>query len=212
MSYLRWEKIDSSHTLSNCPEHQKFTLLYGRTYTVGEGFDFSETNQYILNLKMSPLVENKSRLKYKQEAIRQFADEVIELFKEIMTEDISFVIIPIPPSKTKLDSAYDDRMEQVAKRISNYFNEIDYIPLLETKTSKESFSKSRRSRNWEYIYDNLSVNNVLLNSDLEDKEIILIDDVLTSGAHFYAARQKLMDYSLNCDCGIFWAKSYYPMS
>ena len=50
----RWRKTDASIWLYNCPEHESLNLLYGRIYTVGEDYSFSETNQQIKNLKIKP--------------------------------------------------------------------------------------------------------------------------------------------------------------
>ena len=75
----RWRRTDDSVWLYNCPEHKVLNLIYGRIYTVGEGYQFSDTNQQISNLKIKP--SETQRLRWKRVAIKKFADELTALLR-----------------------------------------------------------------------------------------------------------------------------------
>lgn len=208
----RWRVVDESDWLENISRKSDFKLYYARIYPPGEGFKYSDTNNYILNLKISP--SEKNRIQHKNQAIDLFSQEVSEfLIDKLPSNDspLDLVLVPIPPSKSPSDDNYDDRMLTVARKISQRVPQVRYADLLSTIQSKKSFSKSGNTRDTRQILDNLQVNEILLDSTLhQNSKCVLIDDVLTSGAHFVAAQEKLFQYSINVRAGIFWAKSQYP--
>ena len=112
----RWRRTDDSIWLYNCPEHKDLNLIYGRIYTVGEGYQFSETNQQISNLKIKP--SETQRLRWKRVAINKFATELTALLRTNIPANRSMALIPIPPSKTPIHFEYDDRLLQVARAVA----------------------------------------------------------------------------------------------
>ncbi|MDJ0687246.1 MAG: hypothetical protein QNJ41_01935, partial [Xenococcaceae cyanobacterium MO_188.B32] len=142
---VRWRKTDESDWLINCPEHLTLDLVYGRIYTPGASYTYSQTNDFILNFKIKPSELN--RLRYKQSAINRFADEVIELFKgDFLNTNDNYFLVPIPPSKSKSHSDYDDRLEQVTKIIAAEFPNVTNFPLVSTNCSGESYHESGKTR------------------------------------------------------------------
>jgi hypothetical protein len=78
---LRWKRVDETDWLAHCEEKARHNLYYGRTYTTGQGYSYSETNNLIINLKILPNEEN--RLRHKKRAIQSFIDETKFFFEEI---------------------------------------------------------------------------------------------------------------------------------
>jgi hypothetical protein len=207
---LRWKRVDQSDFLAHFQEKDSLYLVYGRTYTVGVGYSYSETNNLISNLKISP--DELHRLKYKNIAINRFIEEVKAFFSDAIKPDNNitlptFQIIPIPPSKCRANPKYDDRMEQVASGIAD-LNFANYFPVLETKNDSLASHLSSDSRDPSIIYDNMVVNTNLLGNYSSGDILVLLDDVLTSGAHLSAALRHLREtFDKPNVMGIFWAKS-----
>ncbi|MBD1997310.1 hypothetical protein H6G00_11835 [Leptolyngbya sp. FACHB-541] len=208
MSEIRWRKTDASDWLQHCPEHESFYLVYGRIYTPGEGYSFSETNNLISNLKASP--QQQQRLRYKRLAMEKFAAEVIDLFTDGLKKTSSLVLVPMPPSKAKDHPDYDNRIEVVAQRVAEAFENIVCLPLLVTIESHEGYHTSGASREAEDIYNSIAVDEEITGYYSEGSTFVILDDILTSGAHYAAARRKLLERFSNTEVkGLFWAKSQY---
>jgi predicted amidophosphoribosyltransferase len=203
---LRWRKIDESDWLAHCLDAANSNLFYGRIYTKGQGYKYSKTNQLILNLKISP--RDSHRLTHKRKAIEQFAEEVIDLCEQLSQPNRLYYLIPIPPSKSKTHPEYDDRIEQVARLIEAKFQNVTCLPLLFSQYDSQSSHTSNAHRNPQEIYQSIAVDSNLCSIYQAGGRFIVIDDVLTSGAHFSAARQHLIEtYPEANISGLFWAKT-----
>ena len=90
------------------PEDQ---CMFLREYTTGGGWQHSDSNQLILNLKKSPSLRLTAPKQHywKERAIDQAAGELRQALNLPSLSGITFV--PIPPSKSKTDPEYDDRLE-----------------------------------------------------------------------------------------------------
>jgi hypothetical protein len=204
---LRWRKTDDTTSLAHCPEHESLELYYGRIYTTGMGYNYSTTNNLINNLKKSPN-SPPNILRYKQKAITQFAEELIELLHKC---DFPVALVPIPPSKTQAHPEYDDRIEQVGKLVAANLQCVRCLPLLYRTADVDSHHTTRFSRSPDDIYKDLSINEFLASDYREEGLLIVLDDVLTSGAHFAAAKRRLeWRFSTVEIAGIFWAKAQSP--
>lgn len=203
----RWRKTDESVELFYCPEHAELQLFYGRIYTVGQGYEYSRTNQAVLNLKMSPASSVK-RLVYKSRAIDQCSHELTEFLTRSVDPLLPLILVPIPPSKTRSHPEYDDRMEQVAEQVVQRCPNVTCLPLIYTITDSESFHSRSDSRTPDEIYRLMAINTSQVALYNPEAHIVLLDDVLTSGSHFTAARRHLLEYFVDATIhGIFWAKA-----
>jgi hypothetical protein len=99
------------------PDHYFITsadrVYFIREFIARGGFGASATNQLIANLKISPLETH--RLTYKRRAITQCADELTRLFPARLLENCTFV--PIPPSASKEDPSFDNRLMQILQQM-----------------------------------------------------------------------------------------------
>jgi predicted amidophosphoribosyltransferase len=193
--------------LAHCPDHAAQFLFYARTYTARQGFEFSKTNQLILNLKKS-VRASPPELHYKQQAIRRFAQEVIDLLTKRRSPDKSLTLVPMPPSKDRSHPEYDDRIEQVAQAIATQVQNVEWLPLLYMSQSIDSYHLRSGGRSPDEIYDLMQVESTEVSRYQPGSILVLLDDVLTSGAHFTAARRRLLEAFPVADViGIFWAKA-----
>jgi len=163
---------------------------------------------YIHNFKKSVDRKGKPEWKYKGEAI----DETIDLFDQYFKRrsNISmFTLVPIPPSKIKSNRLYDDRMSQVLRGLALRNEKADFRELILTKDNMSPSHEANFRPTIQEIKDNYKVDDNLIKGCR--KNIILFDDVLTSGAHFCAARAILKEKIEGCNVkGIFIARRVLP--
>ena len=102
------------------PDHSYLTAeddcYFIGEYTARRGFAFSSTNNLILNFKKPMDRRNRpAEWPYKGRAIEQAAAMFRASLNERARETLTFV--PIPPSKARGDPLYDDRLEQMLRKI-----------------------------------------------------------------------------------------------
>ena len=128
--------------------------------------------------------------KYKGQAIR----EIAELFSKTLPSFLNLkkiTFVPIPPSKCKQNSLYDDRMVRVLKIFKENYNKTDFRELILTKNDIKAVHEYGEEKRPEIaeLQHNLVVDRSC-QDDLKET-IVLLDDVITTGAHFKACKNLL---------------------
>ncbi len=152
-------------------------------YAVGQGYKYSKFNQLIFNLKKDMSRQGRPDFRFKRKAI----SDVIQYFRCIFqaADSSNYCIVPIPPSKSPNDPLYDDRIYEIA---SNIFTPSNAIKLLNTITSRDPAHTNENSdRNPDSIEQNIMID-VSLISAVEGRTIILLDDILNTGASYLACK------------------------
>ena len=175
------------------PDHSYLTpddtCYFLGEYTARKGFSFSATNNLIINLKKSVSCRGQYQWRYKSTAIKQAAIAFHSAVNEEALNDAT--LVPIPPSKVKTDPLYDDRMTQVIREIrpSPPLDVRELIIQRNTTEPAHSLVDGNRPRPEDILalYD-IDQNLVKPHPRL----IALFDDVLTTGAHFKAAKSVLI--------------------
>lgn len=203
---MKLNEIDCSSINNHIELDESDICLYWCEYTARQSYDYSPTNQLILNLKKSVSLKAHEQYSYKIQAIKTCAS----YFEG--GDWSSYSIIPVPPSKKKSDPLYDDRLLRILDLANNLlipkyrFDVKDIIIQNESyepshKSSKRPSSQELKAR---YRIDN--INSVQLR-----EKIIIFDDVLTMGSHFKAIKSLLHDvYPQKKIYGLFIARSIYP--
>ena len=160
--------------------------VYIGEYTARAGYQHSQTNQLISNLKKGLERRNKPDWGYKADAIGKAANA----FRAVLSKKVldEFTFVPIPPSKVKGDPEYDDRMTQVVRNI-RLSPPVDGRELIiQTKSTIAMHESDARLRPAQiealYRIDERCVSP-------QPIALVLVDDMLTTGAHFKAAQSLL---------------------
>lgn len=202
----RWTRADEFTVLHCCPSAEDKNIFFARKYSPGKGYTHSETNRLILNLKIPPSQPHRSH--HKTHAIQKFADEVGEFLPTIACDGRSYVIVPIPCSRMLGDPEYDDRLIRVASEISQRVPSARTLDLFRILAPTPASHSTTSPRNPNQIYSNLKIDFALTQVISEEEIIVVLDDVITSGAHFEAVRRSLSEtLPQNEVIGVFWAKS-----
>jgi hypothetical protein len=157
-----------------------------REYTAGRGYAGSETNHLILNLKKPSDRRGKPEWRYKERAIEQVAREFRDSVNLSALRRVT--LVPMPPSKAKSDPLYDDRMLQVLRAV-DIEGQLDIRELLLGAATMPAAHLTAHRPTIAQLVANFVVDESF--ADPAPTTIALVDDVLTTGAHFVAAKTVL---------------------
>jgi hypothetical protein len=182
--------IDELIRHTHCYLTEDDDCYYTMTYTsnVG-GFAYNDDNNLISNLKKKLDRKGTNSWQYKVKAIRTIG----EIYKDSLPEFIDFnitSIIPIPPSKTKADPLYDDRLNKILS-LGCVGHPADVRDLILTRQSVEAAHIANVRPSIADIKANYMFDEELV-IDLKPV-VMLFDDVLTTGAHYIACKQFIQD-------------------
>jgi len=194
-----WKKLDTSQDI---PFHvtSQDEIFYAREYISEGGYEASEANSLIINFKKDISRKGKPEWYYKEQAIRKFA---LELGRAVME---NAVLAAIPSSIWELDPKYDSRMDDMLAQAKGFKPSLILEkPFVANQTTTPSHHGG--TRNPQEIYDNLVWRGFSQPTNL----VLLVDDVLTSGAHFRACKRLIQEHHPNVRVvGVFWAKTVWP--
>ena len=170
-------------------------------YAPGKGLDYSATNRLILRLKML-VPGGRVELPVKEKAIAAVAAALRKALDGSVLERAVFV--PVPPSKAKDDDGYDDRLVRMLRAVRPERPLDVREVILQTRSVEPSHRRAARLRPWEIV------ELYRIDEEVAAPEaglVIVVDDLLTSGAHFRAAQQVLWRRFPDIDVvGLFLAR------
>ena len=155
-------------------------------YTAREGFAYSATNNLILNFKKGMKRRGRPEWPYKARAIRR-AGRAFRQALEPADLDL-LTCVPMPPSKAKDDALYDARMTEMLTAIRRE-PLLDIRELVVQTVSTEPVHEMEDRLRPEEIEALYRIEEEL--TEPEPRVIAVVDDLLTTGAHFRAAKSIL---------------------
>jgi len=179
-------------------------------YTSGVGFSHSAENSLMSNFKKSLDKKGTPQWQYKTKAISEIGLIIQNILPKI-ADFSSTTIVPIPPSKSTDHPLYDDRLNQVLDiasidklvDIRNLLLNVNNVIATHTITDKPRPTVNE-------IKINLRIDETL-SSNIKPL-VLLFDDVLTSGAHYIAAKQLIKErFPETYVYGFFIARRELPL-
>ncbi len=150
-------------------------------YTAEQGYAYSKTNSLILNFKKSLDRKKSPDWPHKERAIRQVATAFRVALTQNQLEQLTFV--PIPPSKAKKHPLYDDRLTKMLYTIRPD-HPLDIREIIIQQRSYKAAHETKKRPTPQQYQERYDVDNSLLTPI--PNYIAIVDDVLTTGAHFQA--------------------------
>lgn len=172
------------------PDHYHLTAddtcYFLGEYTARADYSVSATNSLIFNFKKSLTKRGEYQWRYKEQAIRQSAEAFRRAINDAWFN--SATLIPIPPSKSRTDPLYDDRLTRMLRAIRTQ-PPLDIRELIVQKASTDAVHHSDTRLRPEALEALYEIDQKL--TAPTPNVIGLFDDVLTTGAHFKAAQSIL---------------------
>jgi hypothetical protein len=175
-------------------------------YTARRGYKFSGTNQLISNLKKSPQFRGTNQWYWKEQAIVQAGRLLRTVLTVGQNEDLlrETTLVPVPPSKAQGDPLYDDRMLRVLGELSRGLD-LDVRELVLQRRSTPAAHERDDRPTPEELAANYYINDEC--REPVPTNVVICDDLLTSGSHFKAMQSILGDAFPNLPiAGVFIAR------
>ncbi|PVX30952.1 hypothetical protein [Sphingomonas pokkalii] len=155
-------------------------------YTARGGYSHSSTNQIITNIKKKPSLRHTQQWQYK---VRDMSRVAAAIRGAINPQSYGIVtLVPIPPSKLRTDPEHDPRMAEIARLVSPNANVRE---LIEPIAARQPQHESEQRLDPDQLRATLTI--VEAQCAPAPQNIILIDDVITTGCSFVACRRLLQD-------------------
>ncbi len=159
-----------------------------REYTARHGFDASETNQIIHNIKKTPDRRGRSEWRYKEQGLKRVATELKATLNPQWLRGAT--LVPIPPHLAKSDPLYDDRIAQILKLMDDGLG-LDIRELVVQRANLDPSHGSASRPKPQELRNNYEIDESLCTPT--PNAIGIVDDMLTAGAHFRAMKDMLGD-------------------
>ena len=205
----RFTKIDDLTR----PDHSYLTsndeCYFLGEYTARAGYTHGPTNDLISNFKKTMDRQGRSEWRYKGRAIREASKAFLNGLGGSDSKYLNlWTFVPMPPSKAKGDPLYDDRLLKMlaAMRGNPPLDIRELVIQSESTESAHELNVRPHPTDIEARYridDNLTEPN--------PSTIAVIDDVLTTGAHYRAAHSVLSARFPDAEIkGLFIARRVIP--
>ncbi len=203
----RFSEIDDLTRLDHPYLNINDSCLYLVEYMAGAGYTHSHTNQLIFNLKKSVTKKGNDEYRYKLIAINNAGIALRKAFGDDGWLQRVPCFVPIPPSKSKDHPEYDDRLLRVLDKMADGLK-VDIREIVLQRKSTEAAHEGDRRPAPDELAQNYYIDRDKVNPT--PGLLIVVDDVLTKGAHFKAMKSVLEPVYLQTQIiGIFLARSIH---
>lgn len=158
-------------------------------FTARKGFEFSETNKYIFNLKIPPsrAASKQFFANLKNNAINYWGRKLREAAPPASTANYTWV--PVPCSKLANHPEFDDRLARLLLGPYAGQNEIDVRKIIKCKADRDAAHLGTDRPTPDVLQENYEIDESVSLDGIS--KIIIFDDVITRGASFKAMQAVL---------------------
>ena len=200
-------KIDASNRDAHYYIEEEHECFFFYEYTAREGPQFSDGNQFVFNLKKPVSAQNQTHYVYKNRAISRAGSMLRAVFERAPQIFQSATFAPIPPSRICTDPDYDDRMTRVITQACLGKN----ADVREIICQRQSYEASHHKNSGARLKPHELEALYYLMDPPPKPVVVLVDDVLTTGAHFVATRNTILaQYPDTQVFGFFMARRIVP--
>lgn len=205
----RLQRLEEARKHEHCYLDRTDECYFLGEYTAYEGHSFSEFNSLIFNLKKSPSTKNTrpDLFRYKVNDIQRAGSCLRTLIEPRFLETIG-TVVPMPPSKTPSHPEYDDRMLLICEGMVSGLQTPDLKELLLLKEDTDATHNNGPKPPPQDLMRNMRINADPFYHPRSN--IVLVDDVLTTGSHFKACKMILQDrFPSSNVIGVFVARRVF---
>jgi hypothetical protein len=170
-----------------------------------EGYSASEENGLIYNFKKPIDRKDTPQWYYRNEAVKKFIKDLcgIKINPEFFQKGY-ITVIPAPTSKARNSDGWNDRIDVVVEGWANCNPKIKVEYALDMLHDVPSSHQDGGSRKPSEIKRHLKFNGF---KEEPSEVVIIVDDVYTTGGHFKAFREFILENEPRIKevIGIFWA-------
>jgi predicted amidophosphoribosyltransferase len=201
-------KIDDSNRDAHYYLGAEDRCFYFHEYTSHKGYAHSKGNSFISNLKKPVAQCNEPHYRFKTRAIQDGAAMLRVALERSPNIFNSATFVPIPPSKPHDHPDHDDRIMQIVQGACDGKGADVRNLLVQTQAYEASHLQGPGGSRLgpdelQALYS--------LHADPPREIVMLVDDVLTTGAHFIAAKRTILHaYPQVKVAGIFMARRILP--
>jgi hypothetical protein len=203
MAEKLWTRIEIGPGVGDYPSQLTADdiCFYAQDYYSGQNWQAGPGNDFIINFKKPVCRRGLLEWQHKEREIKKFA---LHLAKATAA---GTGMAPAPTSKTDDHAEYDDRLVRTVELAAQYNTGISiHRPIAIRQTVAPSHAGGTRDP--EAIYANFRW--LGFNGD-PPATLIVVDDVITSGAHYRAYKRMVREHHEGISViGVFWGKTTKP--
>lgn len=195
-----WQRLplpDSRHSQLDADD----VCFFARDYIAGAGYE-PPGNDRVQNFKKPVSKRGTNQWQHKLRAIEQFAEELAGLFPEDATTRDG-VCTFVPPSTTADRADHDPRFDMLAYRLRKLCPWLRVEALLE----RRCYMMPLHAGGERSVEAQVASMQCIRLPGPPPPNVVVIDDVLTSGCTFKACKQILMATGVQRVVGVFWART-----
>ena len=153
-------------------------------------FNAGPVNNLISNYKKSVTKRGLLEYDHKERAILTVASLVKGVINTNAFKTCTF--IPIPPSKTRADPLYDDRLARSLRAVDTDLDVRELLVAKQSMRAHHEFQSGEKRPTPADLYAMLAIDESCLQTPVKNT-IILFDDLITNGTHFKACKKLLKE-------------------